>query len=106
MISTGFYLLFWTVIRIGELLPLTVGDIDFDKKNLRINGEDVITTPKTPKSIRTIDLSEDYILLLANYTNKLYSLDEITRLFNSTKHTLKKILRCILKKQISKNKST
>lgn len=105
MISTGFYLLFWTGIRIGELLALTVGDIDFDKKTLRINksyqrinGEDVITAPKTPKSIRTIDLSDDCIMLLADYLNKLYSPEEDTRLFNSTKHAFEKNIALYSKK--------
>ena len=55
----GFNVLFWTGIRIGELLALTIKDIDFDKKSVtvnksyqRIKGEDVVTDPKTPKSKR------------------------------------------------------
>ena len=50
----AFEMLYWTGIREGELLALTLEDIDFDKCKLRINksyqrlqGEDVITTPKT-----------------------------------------------------------
>ena len=42
--------MFYTGVRLGEILALTVGDIDFDKKTLsvtkslqRIKGEDVIT---------------------------------------------------------------
>ncbi len=56
-----FEILYWTGIREGELLALTPEDFNFQKKTLRINksyqrleGEDVITDPKTPKSNRTI----------------------------------------------------
>ena len=58
-----FEILFWTGIREGELLALTKGDVDFSNNKIRINktyyranGEDVITTPKTEQSIRTIDI--------------------------------------------------
>jgi len=57
----AFQILFWTGMRIGELLALTVGDVDLDRNEIsvtksyqRIRGRDVITPPKTPKSIRTI----------------------------------------------------
>ena len=57
----AFEMLYWTGIREGELLALTPADFKFEKKTLRINksyqrleGKDVITDPKTPKSNRTI----------------------------------------------------
>ena len=57
----AFEILYWTGIREGELLALIPGDFNFEKKTLRINksyqrleGKDVITDPKTPKSNRTI----------------------------------------------------
>lgn len=57
----AFEILYWTGIREGELLALTPGDFNFEKKTLWINksyqrleGKDVITDPKTPKSNRTI----------------------------------------------------
>ena len=60
---TAFMVLYWTGIRIGKLLALTPAGIDFEKKTLsiiksyqRLNGKDVITTPKTHKSIRTLIL--------------------------------------------------
>lgn len=56
----AFEMLYWTGIREGELLALTPADFNL-KETLRINksyqrleGEDVITDPKTPKSNRTI----------------------------------------------------
>lgn len=57
----AFEVLYWTGIREGELFALTPSDFDLKKKLLsitrsyqRIDGQDVITDPKTPKSIRTI----------------------------------------------------
>ena len=52
----AFQMLYWTGIRVGELLALTAGDFDFKNNMLTINksyqrlhGEDVITTPKIGK---------------------------------------------------------
>lgn len=53
----AFMLLYWTGMRIGELLALTYEDIDLEKRIIsisksyqRLDGKDVITPPKTPKS--------------------------------------------------------
>lgn len=53
----AFQILYWCGIREGELLALTPADIDFKNKKLHItksyqyiNGEDIITDPKTEKS--------------------------------------------------------
>lgn len=58
---TVFMTMYYTGIREGELLALTPADIDLDKQTLtvnksyqRLNGQDIVTTPKTPKSNRTI----------------------------------------------------
>jgi len=49
----------------GELLALTPADFDFDSNNVsitksyqRLGGEDVITKPKTKKSVRVIKMPE------------------------------------------------
>ena len=62
---TVFMTMYYTGIREGELLALTPSDIDFEKKTLTVNKsyqrlgrEDIITTPKTPKSIRTIPIPD------------------------------------------------
>ena len=59
----AFQMLYWTGIREGELLALTPADFDFEKGTVRINktyqrlkGQDVITSPKTKKSNRTIQM--------------------------------------------------
>ena len=60
----AFEMLYWCGIREGELLALTPADFDFEagtvkisKSYQRLHGEDVITTPKTKKSNRTITKS-------------------------------------------------
>lgn len=53
----AFLLLYWTGMRIGELLALTYNDIDLEKRTISINksyqrldGRDIITPPKTSKA--------------------------------------------------------
>ena len=59
----AFEMLYWCGIREGELLALTPADFDFEKQTVTIsksfqhlNGRDIITTPKTEKSNRTIQM--------------------------------------------------
>lgn len=89
---TGFNILFWTGIRIGELLALTIKDFDPNKKIIkinksyqRLNGRDVITEPKTPKSNRVIDIPDNLVELIEEYKQHIYEADPNTRLFNCTK---------------------
>ena len=58
-----FEILFWTGIREGELLALSLSDFDMggnllhiNKTYNRIRKRDVIDTPKTENSVRTIDI--------------------------------------------------
>ena len=57
----GFLILYYTGLRIGELLALEYGDIDFKNCTINVNksyqhirGKDVVTPPKTPKSVRIV----------------------------------------------------
>lgn len=91
----AFETLYWTGIRIGELLALTPADIDIEKKTLRINksyqrlgGKDVITPPKTPKSIRTISLPAFLLEDLLDYRNRMYGMEDSDRLFDFSKSYL------------------
>lgn len=68
----AFQILFWTGIRIGELLALTFGDVDLDGKVITINksyqrlkGKDVITPPKTPKSNRRVNIPQFWQMTFA-----------------------------------------
>lgn len=73
----AFQILYWCGIREGELLALTVGDFDFDKKTMhitksyqRIKGEDVITDPKTPKSVRDVIVPDFLCEEIRNYAEE------------------------------------
>lgn len=70
-------LLFWTGMRNGELLALYPADIDFENNTItisktykRLNGEDIIQTPKTVKSNRTIAIPPQLTNLVKEYMHK------------------------------------
>lgn len=91
----AFQVLYWTGIRCGEMLALTREDIDFENKKLRINktyqvvdGTEMVTSPKTEKSNRIIDLPEFLCEELQDYIDSLYKVDGKTRLFQITKSYL------------------
>lgn len=92
---TVFMTLYYTGMREGELLALSPADIDLDKKEIRINKsyqrlkkKDVITTPKTPKSVRTITIPDKLCDCLREYMQKCYGLKPNDRLFPYTKSFL------------------
>lgn len=75
----AFQILFWTGIRIGELLALTFADIDLDRKIISINKsyqrlkrKDVITPPKTPKSNRKVNIPQFLVEDIQDYKESLY----------------------------------
>lgn len=93
----AFELLYWCGIREGELLALTPADFDFNRKTLRINksyqrlrGKDVITTPKTKKSNRVIQMPDFLCDEIKDYLNLLYEPSEDERIFQITKYQLKR----------------
>ena len=91
----AFEVLYWCGIRLGELLALTKEDFDLENKKLRINksyqkinGEDVITTPKTVNSNRYIDIPDALVEEMQNYFNELYGIKDTDRIFPITKSYL------------------
>ena len=85
-------LLYWTGMRIGELLALTYEDIDLEKRIIsisksyqRLNGKDVITPPKTPKSNRKITIPPFLAEELKEYCSHLYGIMPNERMFRFTK---------------------
>lgn len=91
----AFLTLYWTGMRLGELLALTFQDLDFGKRTIsisksyqRIDRRDVITPPKTPKSKRVISIPEFLSIDLQDYTNSLYGIEADDRLFPFTKYFL------------------
>ena len=63
----GIFILFHTGLRISEFCGLTIADIDFKKKRIRVNHqlqrtsqmEYVIEAPKTEKGIRYVPMTEE-----------------------------------------------
>ena len=83
-----FRLMYFSGMRIGELLALTKADFDFtagtvsiDKTYQRIDGNDIITEPKTPKSKRVITLPSELLTILQGYFERLYDYVETDRAF-------------------------
>ena len=90
---TGLSVLFWTGLRIGELLALRPSDIDLEARTLTVNksfqtidGKEVITEPKTRRSRRVIPLPEKLCEEIREYEAALYEPDLDDRLFPFTKH--------------------
>ena len=84
----AFMALYWTGMRLGELLALERGDFNIPDRKLTINkyyqhlqGEDYITSPKTEKSNRVIELLEFPCREMEDYFGMLYKCDEHTRLW-------------------------
>ena len=97
MLYYAFEILYWCGIREGELLALTPADFDFEKKTLRINksyqrlqGKDVITTPKTKKSNRVIQMPDFLCDEIQDYFKELYGLEPDSRIFPLSKYALKR----------------
>lgn len=91
----AFMTLFWTGMRLGELLALTVADIDCEKRTIsitksyqRISGRDIITEPKTPKSKRVITIPQFLLVDLQDYIGSMYGAQGEDRLFPITKYYL------------------
>lgn len=83
-----FLLLFWTGMRLGELLALSYSDFDFAKKlvhitknYVRVQKGYVMGLPKTPKSTRDITLPSFLIEEVMNYAAKQYALQPDARFF-------------------------
>lgn len=91
----SFMILYWTGMRLGELLALTPADIDLDKHTIsitksyqRLGKKDVVTPPKTPKSKRLITIPEFLVVDIKDYMDSLYEVQEDDRLFPVTKYFL------------------
>lgn len=97
---TMFSLLFWTGMRVGELLALTYEDFDLDARTVRISktyhrikGQDTITPPKTEKSNRVIDLPQFLADMVQQYATSIYDLNPAGRLFPVTDYSVRNRLK-------------
>ena len=91
----AFQMLYWCGIREGELLALTPADFDFEKGTVkisksyqRLNGRDVITSPKTKKSNRTIKMPQFLCEEMQECISMMYGLKKKDRIFTITKYYL------------------
>lgn len=96
-----FETLFWTGMRIGELLALTKADIDtvkgvihITKTYCRKDRMDLITEPKTRESVRDVDIPEFLATELQEYMDRLYGLKDEERVFpivaEAVQHAMKR----------------
>lgn len=91
----AFEILYWCGIRLGELLALTQEDFDLNKSTVRINKsyqrinrKDVITEPKTSKSVRIIKMPDFLTEEIEEYIKSIYGIKPKDRLFPITKSYL------------------
>ena len=83
-----FEILFWTGMRIGEVLALAKEDIDFTNNQIsitktffRTGGEDIITTPKTEQSVRVVEIPQFLSGEIKYYVEHMYGLPDNERIF-------------------------
>ncbi len=93
----AFMILFWTGLRVGEMLALTIEDIDLVERTIRVNkslqrihGYDVITDPKTPKSNRVISIPELLSVKLDRHIRSMGGFTPDTRIVPVTRNLLQK----------------
>ena len=93
----AYEVLYWCGLREGEMLALTPGDIDFENKTIsitktyhRLKGRDIISTPKTASSVRTISIPNFLCDELKEYINMTYNPAQDQRLFRINKGSMAK----------------
>lgn len=83
-----FNLLYYGGFRIGEVLALTPANIDFQNNTVnithsytRIDGKDIIDTPKTDNGVRPVLLPERIMEELQEYVQSIYKPSQNERIF-------------------------
>ena len=87
--------LYWCGLRLGEMLALTLNDIDLEngiisvtKTYNHLNGEDIISTPKTPSSVRKVSMPAFLCDELKEYIGLQYEPTREQRIFQISKSKL------------------
>lgn len=102
----AFDILFWTGIREGELLALTLGDflpslmLNIDKNFAVVEGEHLIKDPKNEWSVRCIAIPQFLYDEVMEYADGLYGLKTTDRLFMFTKSFLLKEIKRVAKRAV------
>ena len=91
----AFEVLFWTGMRMGEMLALKPNDFDFANLTIRVDetytkfkGRNLITAPKTKNSKRIIHIPQSLAEELKEYMDSIYGLGHDDRIFSVTKSGL------------------
>lgn len=91
----AFEVLYWCGLREGEMLALTLQDIDLDQSIIyvnktyqRVGRQDVISTPKTPSSVRKVSMPAFLCDELREYIDMLYNPKPDQRIFMISKSKL------------------
>ena len=91
----AFELLYWCGMRMGELRALTAGDFNFTKNTIsitksyqKIKGRDVITVPKTKKSVRTVVMPGQVASEMKDFLDSIYGITKEDRIFTFSKSYL------------------
>lgn len=88
--------LFYSGMRFGELLALTLKDFDFSDNTINISkslqynhGKAVITPPKTDNGIRVVSMPSTIMKEMKEYINMLYGINDDDRVFTFTKSLIR-----------------
>lgn len=93
---TALQVLFYSGMRSGELLALTINDFDFSTNVISITksyqhkkGKDIITPPKTENGIRNISMPATIMQEVLEYSQRIYGLSGSDRLFSFSRELLR-----------------
>lgn len=94
--KTALQVLFFSGMRFGELLALTLDDLDFINNTINITKSlqhkasgDIITGPKTDNGIRHVSMPESIMNSLKEYCDMQYGLTKSNRVFTFTKSLIR-----------------
>lgn len=109
-----FIFLYYTGLRLGEMIALNWNDIDFKNKTIRINktyadriegGNYIITSPKTTNSIRIVELDDNLLNILKKHyesEKQIYNFNNNVFIFGNFVHIAPTTFRNHLNKYIKK----
>lgn len=96
-IHATFQVLFYSGMRCGEMLALTLADLDFENCTISISKtlyqhtkERIVTSPKTENSVRTVSMPAAIMQEVQAYIDKIYGIQPQDRVFGFTDMPLRK----------------
>lgn len=96
----GLQVLFYSGMRIGEMLALNLDDFDFTQNTIQItkslqrkSKSDLITPPKTENSIRSIAMPASIMQEVQEYARRLYGIQASDRVFLFSGNFLRRTMR-------------